>query len=186
MVSIPNLITLGRLLLVPLIVSLLIDGRYVIVFALFVLAGLSDAVDGFIAKRFNRATALGAYLDPIADKALLVSMFVALGALEHLSVWLVVLVVSRDILIIGAIVLSFVMGYPQQIRPLWVSKLNTLLQIVLAAAVLAKLGFPDAKPISDAVEQLVPAVAATTVLSGGAYLIRWYRSVSKWEVRGGG
>ncbi len=181
MVSLPNLITLGRLLLVPVIISLLLDGRHVLVFTLFLVAGVSDAVDGFVAKRYNSATALGAYLDPLADKALLVSIFVALGILNHLPVWLVILVVSRDILIIGAIVLSFLIGHPVVIAPLRISKANTFLQITLASYVLAFLTFPNLDiPYLD-IDTLTLAVAATTILSGGSYLITWYRSVATWE-----
>ena len=181
MVSLPNLITLGRLLLVPVIISLLLDGRHVLVFTLFLVAGVSDAVDGFVAKRYNSATALGAYLDPLADKALLVSIFVALGILNHLPVWLVILVVSRDILIIGAVVLSFLIGHPVVIAPLRISKANTFLQITLASYVLAFLTFPNLDiPYLD-IDTLTLAVAATTILSGGSYLITWYRSVATWE-----
>ncbi|MGH6925977.1 MAG: CDP-alcohol phosphatidyltransferase family protein, partial [Propylenella sp.] len=105
--TIPNFITIARLIGVPLIVWLMIADRFVEATALFVVAGISDAVDGFIAKRFGAASQLGAYLDPIADKALLVSIYVTLGLADHLPVWLVIAVVSRDILIVGAVVLSW-------------------------------------------------------------------------------
>ena len=182
MVSIPNLITLARLLAVPVIIALLVDGQYALVLVLFVLAGLSDAVDGYIAKRFDSATALGAYLDPLADKALLVSIFVTLGILGHLQVWLVILAVSRDILIIGAVVLSFLIGHPLRIAPLLISKLNTVMQIVLAGFAIAVLAFPafGSLPVLT-VENLTFAVAVTTILSGGSYLYMWYRSISRWE-----
>ena len=95
--NIPNALTLARIILVPLIVWLIITHEMATAFVLFLLAGLSDAVDGYLAKRFGWQTELGAYLDPIADKALLVSIYVTLGFANHLPVWLVIAVVSRDI-----------------------------------------------------------------------------------------
>ena len=100
--NIPNALTLARIILVPLIVWLIISHEMATAFVLFLLAGLSDAVDGYLAKRFGWQTELGTYLDPIADKALLVSIYVTLGFTNHLPVWLVIAVVSRDILIVGA------------------------------------------------------------------------------------
>ena len=100
--SIPNLITLGRILLVPVVVWAISSGAMWIAFVLFLAAGVSDAVDGFLAKRFNMTTELGAYLDPLADKALIVSIYVTLGINNVIPRWLVILVVSRDIMIVGA------------------------------------------------------------------------------------
>ena len=111
--SIPNLITLGRILLVPVVVWAISSGAMWIAFVLFLAAGVSDAVDGFLAKRFGMTTELGAYLDPLADKALIVSIYVALGISKVLPGWLVILVVSRDIMIVGAVVLT---GLPELLR----------------------------------------------------------------------
>ena len=110
--NIPNALTLARIILVPLIVWLIITHEMAAAFVLFLLAGLSDAADGYLAKRFGWHTELGAYLDPIADKALLVSIYVTLGFANHLPVWLVIAVVSRDILIIGAFILSWILSRP--------------------------------------------------------------------------
>src|SRR6187397_636388 len=139
--SIPNLITLGRILLVPVVVWAITAGEMQIAFVLFLAAGISDAVDGFLAKRFGMATELGAYLDPLADKAMLVSIYVALGVTDAIPRWLVILVVSRDIMIVSAVILSWVVDKPMPLRPLPVSKLNTVAQIVLACVVMAALGF---------------------------------------------
>src|SRR6187431_504207 len=138
--SIPNLITLGRILLVPVLVWAIISGEMQLAFLLFLVAGISDAIDGFLAKRFNMATVLGAYLDPLADKVLIVSIYVALGFVGALPAWLVILVVSRDIMIVGAVMLSWLIGRPVAIRPALVSKLNTAAQIVFATVKLASLG----------------------------------------------
>src|ERR1700692_2506328 len=102
-VSIPNIITLGRILLVPIIVWAIASSQMEIAFGVFIVAGVSDAVDGFLAKRFNMASELGALLDPLADKALLVSIYVALGIWGAVPRWIVILVVSRDIMIVTAV-----------------------------------------------------------------------------------
>ena len=112
LVNIPNSLTLGRIVLVPLVVWLIITHEMLPAFLLFLLAGLSDAADGFLAKRYGWNTELGAYLDPIADKALLVSIYVTLGLAGQLPAWLVIAVVSRDILIVGAVVLSWMLSRP--------------------------------------------------------------------------
>jgi cardiolipin synthase (CMP-forming) len=175
-VSLPNFITLGRLLCVPLAIWLVLLDHLAADFWVFIAAGLSDAVDGFIAKHFDQRSELGALLDPIADKALLVSMYVTLGLAKYLPVWLVILVVFRDALIIGGFLLVAALGYAMRWEPLLVSKLNTALQIGLIGVVLASLGLGLSVPRLAAV--LVYAVAATTTISGAGYLIRWTRALA--------
>src|ERR1700745_4306045 len=140
-VSIPNLITLARILLVPVVIWAITSGEMRIAFLLFFAAGASDAVDGFLAKRFGMAPKLRAYLDPLADKAMIVSIYVALGIAEAIPRWLVILVVSRDIMIVGAVMLSWLVDKPVKLKPLTVSKLNTVVQIIFATVVLAALAF---------------------------------------------
>ena len=136
--SIPNLITLARILLVPVVVWAIATGQMYFAFLLFLAAGISDAVDGFLAKRFGMKTELGAYLDPLADKVLIVSIYVALGITSVIPLWIVILVVSRDIMIVGAIILSWLIDRPVQIRPHMISKVNTAAQIVFAGLVLVR------------------------------------------------
>lgn len=174
--SIPNLITLGRILLVPLVVWAISSGTMWIAFVLFVVAGVSDAVDGFLAKRYNMTTDLGRYLDPLADKALIVSIYLALGINGTIPRWLVILVVSRDILIVGGIMLSWLMGDPLKIKPLWVSKLNTAAQIVFACVVLGSLGF-DIKA-NLLMDVMMVVVTCTTLLSIAAYVVEWMRHMN--------
>ncbi|HWB49625.1 MAG TPA: CDP-alcohol phosphatidyltransferase family protein [Stellaceae bacterium] len=173
--NIPNLITLTRLMSVPLMIWLIVGQEFGVAFCVFVLAGLSDALDGFIAKRFDCRTRLGALLDPAADKALLSSVFVALGLSEQqlLPNWLVILVVFRDVTIIGGFMLLQFLAAPRNFDPLYISKLNTLVQIALVGYVLGRLGLG----FSDGVltEILVGLTAVTTVLSGLSYLVRWAR-----------
>jgi cardiolipin synthase (CMP-forming) len=175
--NIPNLITLGRILLVPIVVwAIATPGAMWIAFVLFVAAGVSDAVDGFIAKRFNMTSELGAYLDPLADKALIVSIYLTLGINNLIPRWLVILVVSRDILIVGGIMLSWLMGNPLKIKPLLISKLNTVAQIVFACVVLGSLGFNIQMDMLTDI--LMGLVAALTLLSVAAYVAEWVRHMN--------
>lgn len=169
--TIPNIITVLRFLMVPAVVYSLLVGAMGPAFVIFVIAGISDGVDGFIARQFHQQTELGAYLDPIADKLLLMTVFVMLAILGHLPHWLVVLVVSRDILIIIAVILSSVMARPFDMNPILVSKANTALQIALAAVVLAELAFGIT--FGDLRLILIYGVAVLTVLSAAAYLKVW-------------
>ncbi len=139
--NLPNLITIARILLVPVVVWAIASHEMQVAFVLFLLAGVSDAVDGFLAKRFHMKSELGAYLDPLADKVLIVSIYVALGITEAIPRWIVILVVSRDILIVGGIMLAVFLGKPMKVKPVLVSKLNTAAQIVFACLVLAALAF---------------------------------------------
>jgi len=170
-VSIPNLISIARLLAVPFTVYLILQGEFAVAFWLFIAAGISDAVDGFLAKRFGMQSDLGGFLDPLADKALLMSVYVALGHEGHIATWLVILVVFRDVLIIGGVMLIFLVNGGTTARPIAISKLNTVAQISLVALVLAGLGIePDVMPV---IRPLAWLVAATTLASGGAYLFNW-------------
>lgn len=179
-VNLPNAITVGRIFLVPLVVWLIIVGRMQAAFVVFVVAGVSDALDGYLAKRFGWQSELGAYLDPLADKALLVSIYVALGYFAHMPAWIVIAVVSRDLLIIGAVLLSVMLGRPVEVHPLPISKANTVGQIVLAALVLGNLGFGLA--LAGVIELVSWVVGALTVLSAAAYLRAWLAHMTAYDV----
>ena len=174
--GIPNLITLGRIILVPIVVWAITSGEMRVAFFLFVAAGISDAVDGFLAKRLHMTSELGALIDPLADKALIVSIYVALGIAGALPIPLVILVVSRDIMIVSGFMLSWVVGKPMPVRPHPVSKANTAAQIVLATLVLAEEAFGfDA---SLAAKVIIALVAILTLLSIGFYLAEWLRHMN--------
>lgn len=172
-VTIPNLITLMRFLLVPAVVFALLKGYMGWAFTGFLVAGISDGVDGFIARQFNQRSELGAYLDPMADKLLLVSVFIVLSYLEVLPLWLVIAVVSRDALIVGGVLLATIMGNPVPMKPLMVSKANTLAQIVLAVVVLADLAFAFSSGFLTQV--LIYVTGLLTIASGAAYLVDWIK-----------
>jgi cardiolipin synthase (CMP-forming) len=179
--SIPNIITLGRIILVPIIVWAIASSQMEIALAIFLIAGVSDAVDGFLAKRFNMASELGALLDPLADKALLVSIYVALGIWGAVPRWIVILVVSRDIMIVSAVIVSWLFGKPIPMKPLMVSKLNTAAQVAFAALVLASLSFGFTPTPYDLI--LMFLVTVFTLVSVSLYLVEWVRHMSTIEAR---
>lgn len=174
--NLPNLITLARLLSVPLAIWLILGQRYGVAFWVFVGAGISDALDGYIAKRWDRRTRLGAVLDPAADKALLTGVYVTLALAGQLPVWLVLLAILRDFLIVLGYVVIRSTASHTRLDPLYISKINTLVQIFLVGFVLARLGLGVEAGVETAL--LIAAAAVTTVWSGLAYLARCTRLVT--------
>ena len=166
----PNIITIARIALVPVLILLLKDQEYVAGLIVFVIAGASDALDGYLAKRLNVQSRLGAILDPVADKLLLVSAYVMLTVLGHIPFWLVLVVVFRDLLIVGGYMLYTSHAGPVKMRPSILSKLNTLMQIALVTVVLAQQAAGLAWPLA---EVLVYVVLVTTVVSGAHYTWSW-------------
>lgn len=172
--NIANLITVGRLLMVPPLMWLIVTDRVWAAFWLFVAAGVSDALDGFIAKTFNRQTDLGAILDPLADKALLDGVYIALGLTGHLPLWLAALVVGRDVLIVLGVMLIRRRDPVFRVRPLKTGKLNTFLQIVLGGMALAIWG--GVADVSEAITPMIWLVAAMTLISGSSYVVQAMRN----------
>jgi cardiolipin synthase len=175
--NLPNLITLARLLSVPLAIWLIFGQRYGVAFWVFVGAGISDALDGYIAKRWNRRTRLGALLDPAADKALLTGVYLTLALMGQLPAWLVFLVILRDALIVLGYAAIRSTAAPAHLAPLYISKVNTLVQIALVGFVLARLGLGIEAGAATAL--LIAAAAVTTVWSGLSYLARCARLVAE-------
>lgn len=178
--QIPNIITVIRILSIVPICWLLWKGSYVLALVLLVLAGLSDALDGFLARRYGWFTRLGAVLDPVADKLFVVSVFIVFGLKGSLPWWLVVLVIGRDVVIVlGAIAYRLLTG-KLDMRPLMISKLNTGLQILLLAVTLWHVALYPLPAWFNLGLQW--GVAMTTVLSGCAYVLLW----SGYALRKGG
>lgn len=171
--NLPNLISMFRILLVPPVVWYLLEGRYDIALGLFLLAGFSDGLDGYLARHYHWTSRLGAILDPLADKLLMFASYLTLGWLQDLPVWLVAAVILRDVIIIGgSLVYRWLIGRVE-FQPLWISKLNTVCQILLVALTLLILaGIPALQPVQTG---LVWLVLATTVSSGIAYVWVWSR-----------
>ncbi|MGL4636524.1 MAG: CDP-alcohol phosphatidyltransferase family protein [Beijerinckiaceae bacterium] len=171
-----NLLTLLRFCLVPVVIVAIVNKQWTLAFVLFVTAGITDAVDGFIARHFDMRTELGAYLDPLADKALLVSIYITLAAGNILPTWLAVLVVSRDIMIVGAVIVSWIMDNPVEINPLKLSKANTAAQISFAALMLSVLAFN--LDIPAIVSGGITVVMILTLASLIAYFATWFRHMA--------
>lgn len=169
--DIPNLISIFRILLVPPVVMSMLAHRYDVALGLFIVAGVSDGLDGFLARRFNWTSPLGALLDPIGDKLLLVSSFLVLGWLGELPWWLVALVFLRDLVIVSGTLLYKWLVEEPLMEPLLSSKINTLFQILLVALALLKLA--GVSMVSPAEQILEYVVLVTTVVSGTAYVVLW-------------
>ena len=171
----PNIITVARLIAVPIIVGFILVGDYVAAFWAFVLAGLSDALDGYLANRLKAVTEIGGYLDPLADKVLLVGTYLTLGFLGHIPGWLVAFVVLRDVLILSGSGLLLMITGSLRVEPSLVGKINTCAQILLIGFVLASSGFDFDVTVWHADQVMIYLVAFTTAASGAGYIYLWGR-----------
>lgn len=158
----------------PPLMWLIVTDQVWAAFWVFVAAGVSDALDGFIAKTFKQSTEVGAMLDPIADKVLLDGVYIALGLTNHLPLWLAALVVGRDVLIVLGVILIRKRDPVFRVRPLKTGKLNTFTQIVLAAMALAIWG--HVVDVSQLLTPMIWLVAAMTLISGGSYVVQALRN----------
>ena len=174
---IPNAISIMRILLIAPIIILFVNNEFGWALGLFVIAGLSDGIDGYIAKKYDWETRLGAFLDPAGDKLLVAWSFGTLAYLGHIPVWLAVIVISRDVVIVAG---SFIYHYlvrRLEGDPTVISKLNTGLEFAFLIFVMSKAGFdwPD-----DITITLVgAAVLVTVIISGYDYVSNWVRSARK-------
>ena len=170
---IPNLITVFRILLVYPVIYFLLDRSFGLALGLFVLAGLSDGLDGFLAKHYHWQSRLGSYLDPLADKLLLVSSFLTLAWMGLVPIWLTAAVVLRDVVILsGAIAYYFLMN-PFEGQPHWTSKLNTFFQLLLVVAVLFNHGL---RHLPDGLLFFLSLVVFVTSLASGAIYVQVWGS----------
>lgn len=182
MLNIPNTITLLRIVAVPFFLSLLVEGSYQAALIVFIVTGLSDGVDGAIARLTNTRTELGAHLDPLADKLLLVSSFIALGVLDLVPIQLMITVILRDIVILGGYITNAVVtGHPMEMKPSLWGKLTTFLQIASVTVVLARLAeLVELSP--PLLAGLYSVTAAACFISGAGYVIegiRWYNHITE-------
>lgn len=166
--TIPNILTLMRILLTPLLVWFLLNGCLTPALAVFLVAGLTDGLDGLIARLFNQKSKLGAYLDPLADKLLLVSSFILLGRLHLVPSWLVIIAVSRDVIILLGLMTLMFHQIPVEIRPAVVSKATTLAQLL---SVLAAMGH-DLFPLPAWNYGILFSVTAVLSVISGFHYIR--------------
>lgn len=169
--QIPNSITLARLLLVPVLILVLKNENYQLALLIFLVAGISDALDGYIAKKYNFVSHFGAVLDPVADKLLLVSAYIMLAIIGQVPFWLVLAIVTRDLFIVGGyMVVTSLMG-AVTMNPSLLSKLNTLMQILLVIAILAEKAAGQDYQLFMTV--LIYIVLITTISSGVHYFWLW-------------
>jgi cardiolipin synthase len=175
--NLANLITIARLLMVIPLIWLIATGRLHAAFWLLVAAGVSDALDGYVAKKFNARTEIGAYLDPIADKTLLDGIYVALALAGWLPPWLAMLVVGRDVLIVLGVVLIQRRDPVFRAKPLLIGKVNTFAQLSLGACALAHAG--GLLDLDMLVAVLIIVVSLTTVLSGAGYAAQAMRALGR-------
>ena len=175
----PNGISLLRILAVPLTVYLLLSQQMTAAFWLIIVAGVSDGLDGYLAKRLNAVTLIGTYLDPLADKTMLIAVCLCLAHLGYLPCWIIALAILRDLLILGGVLLSNVLELELSVDPILISKLNTVLQIIMVAFALGReaMGWD----LLQVMSALVYLVAVTTIVSGTLYLARWTGALTSGE-----
>ena len=164
--TVPNLITILRIILVPILIIYMINNRPLASLIIFIIASISDALDGFIARVFNQKSALGAYLDPLADKILLMTVFITLAVLKMIPSWLAVLVISRDVIILLGVMVLYLTHYSVKIHPSLLSKATTCMQIATVLVVLSK-GYLNIQSIEIYSFWLV---AIFTIASGLQYI----------------
>ncbi|MDO9559270.1 MAG: CDP-alcohol phosphatidyltransferase family protein [Syntrophales bacterium] len=176
--NIPNFLTLLRIVLVPVLVIFLINMAFLKALILFACLGLTDALDGFLARILNQQTVLGSYLDPIADKVLITSCFLALAILKVIPGWLAVVVISRDVIILLGISVLSIMNITFKVQPLFVSKVTTTLQIAAVFFALFFKAFPLLTIDSAWLLLLYWSTAVFTVLSGYRYVVKGVKLIN--------
>jgi cardiolipin synthase len=171
-VTVANLITTLRIILAPIFIIYLINDQFLSALIVFLLCGISDGLDGFVARVFNQKSTIGSFLDPLADKIILVAAFIVLGVRGFLPPWLAVMVIARDVLILLGVLMLYLMGANFVFKPSIVSKITTCLQFVIPIAVLSQdyLSLP-----SESYIYLYLLTAAFTISSGLHYMYYWFK-----------
>jgi cardiolipin synthase (CMP-forming) len=174
MLNLPNFLTLIRILSIPLFLVYLSYHRYLEALIVFIIGGITDFFDGLAARWMNQQTALGAYLDPIADKLLVITSYIVLGLIDGIPVWLAITVISRDVLImLGYAIIFFLIDERPEVRPTLIGKFSTLLQLFTLGVAIALLH--DADLMHPLLRDLfIGATAVATVLSGLQYIYRGF------------
>ena len=176
--SLPNIISTLRIFLVIPTVYFMLNDRHSYALLVFLIAGLSDGLDGYLARRYGWTTRLGSFLDPLGDKLLMTATYFVLGWLGHLPVWLVAVVIGRDVVIVLGALAYRLLVQDISMKPLVISKINTAFQIALALLMLfslSKLPMATSAPVLWLTQSLIYVVFTTAVLSGVAYVYIWSR-----------
>ncbi len=169
--QIPNLLTLTRIAACPVLVLLLNEQNYPLALVLFVVAGITDGLDGYIAKRFNYVSRFGTVLDPVADKLLIASTYIMLAILGDIPFWLLIVVMFRDLVIVVGYFIFSMIGIDLPVRPTYSSKINTFMQISLMIFVLLEKAIWLQIPVIE--NLLILSVLVTTIVSGAQYVWLW-------------
>ncbi len=175
--NIPNLLTLSRIILVPIIIISLLNGAFTKAIVFFIIACVTDGLDGFLARILNQRTILGSYLDPLADKALIAASFIALSILGVIPGWLTVIVVSRDFIILLGVSVLFLMSISLEIKPAFVSKVTTVFQFLTVFFALISQVFPEYRN-PGAIRAIYWATALFTIASGFNYIFRGIKLIN--------
>ncbi|MFB3925286.1 MAG: CDP-alcohol phosphatidyltransferase family protein [Syntrophales bacterium] len=175
--NIPNLLTLLRIILVPVMVICLIQGLLLRALIVFVIASITDGLDGFLARILKQKSILGAYLDPLADKALIASSFITLSIIDTIPGWLTVIVISRDFVILIGICVLVIMSIPFEVHPAFISKITTAFQLVTIFFSLMCMALPEYFSIRY-ISALFWATALVTIASGLNYIVKGVRYIN--------
>jgi cardiolipin synthase len=165
--NIPNFLTILRILAIPVFVICLLYGRFVTALFVFIGAGITDGLDGWIARVYHQRTPTGAYLDPIADKLMLTTAFIVLAVLQLIPQWLTVIVISRDVIVALGILILFLTDHPVEIKPLFIGKTATVFQIVTIAWALVT---PYSPFMQDILRYIIWGTAVLTCITGLQYI----------------
>ena len=177
--TIPNLITSIRIILTPILIIYLINDKFLSALVVFILAGLSDGVDGLVARVFDQKSKLGAYLDPLADKILLITTFIVLSVRGFIPPWLTVVVISRDTLILLGVLIFFLNDTDFTVRPSILSKMTTCLQLGTIFVILSKSHFHFLNLLS---EYIFWVTGILTVSSGLHYMRYWFGMIGEGSI----
>lgn len=172
----PNLLTALRLFAAPFTAMLILNERYGAALLIFALAGLSDALDGYLARLLSPGSRFGVYLDPAADKLLMLASFVTLTMVDAVPLWLTALVIARDIAIVGAVGIAWLFALPLKIEPLNIGKISTVVQVAFIGVVLILRALGLVEPAFVLAGAI--ATAAVTVASWAAYGQLWWRAIA--------
>jgi cardiolipin synthase len=166
-VNLPNFLTILRILAIPVFVICLLYGRFLTALLVFIGAGITDGLDGWIARVYHQRTPTGAYLDPIADKLMMITAFIVLAVLHLIPQWLTVIVITRDVIIVLGILLLFLTARPVEIKPLFIGKATTVFQIVTIAWALVT---PYSSFMHDALRYIIWGTTVLTCITGLQYI----------------
>ena len=175
----PNILSLVRIILVPLILWLLIQDLYIISAIIITMVGLTDYFDGYLARKYNSESLLGFYLDAIADKVLIITIYLILGIKLLLPTYLIILIIFREALVSGAYLLKFLLDLKFNLKPILISKINTFLQIALIIFVcfLTVNQLNQSEEVIFVRDSLIAIVTITTIVSSLIYIIIWLKAV---------